>query len=148
MNEKTKQRLTVSFISLLFILSIFGIALQYSSSGNKTKIPENNILTTQIDENQKAYLISQGITYIEFQQPENCGLSCKKINEQIINLVNNYKPYVLYYPHNGTQTKIIIENINGKEDLKSGGIDTIEEKICETIPRHPKCIDLAATKNL
>lgn len=139
-----QKRIMAIFIAVIFVGSIGGLALYGTGpTSNGAKLPEQRILETPLDLQQKQLLFANYGAYITANIP-NCGFECDSLLASFSELTSRYHPFVYLYGSRASEEfLIIVEGFNGTRsfnDLGTFDMDTFEDVLCSNLHQNvPEC---------
>ena len=134
----------VILIGLLFLGSMAGVALDSSGSGpGNVDLPKQFVLSEDLTDEQRAAFYRDGGTVVVFESSPLCGFECSHVRGQLEGLVSRYNGYMYLVLLQGEGDMGI--NVGNYQDVVDvDTVDDVEDKICEVVVRHPKCIERRA----
>lgn len=145
MNPKTKNKIFVGIVAFIFIGSMAGALLYSTGDENKNpEIPTEHILT-QLSDNQKQFMISQGYIIIDAQIPNVCYLDCAGAKRALKQAATAYNPAVFVVEKTVQSDRDIIivsaDSFRGKMSPAAFNQTEIDAFICENTPfRLNECV--------
>ena len=159
MRQKQKDKIVkigVIFTGVLFILSLVGGAMLYSSGTKPAELPLNPHLIEQLTEQQKYLLFSHGGSLLTLKTPSICDESCTSSKDAIYNFVEEYGPFVYLYEEESNNLEITYEAFGLVETYPSMDEESVSEiqmNICNNLAPFgrtkaaEKCMLLKAMEN-
>ena len=145
MNPKTKNKIFVGIVAFIFIGSMAG-ALLYSTGDENTnpEIPAEHIIT-QLSDNQKQFMISQGYIVIDAQIPNVCYLDCAGAKRALEQAATAYNPAVFVVEktvQSGNDVIMVsIDSPRAKLNPTAFNQTEMDSFICENTPfRLDECV--------
>ena len=159
MRKKNQERIIkagVYVIGALFIFSMIGATMMYSSDMKKTELPLNPHLEEILDNQQKELLFSHGGSLLTMAIPADCNADCQFAKDEIYGYIEDYAPFVYLYEYDGDAFGISYENYGAVESytlLDDAAILEIRTNICNNLAPFgrtqaaQKCMMLKAMEN-
>ncbi|RLG14125.1 MAG: hypothetical protein DRN66_02825 [Candidatus Nanohalarchaeota archaeon] len=159
MRKKNKERMVkagVYLIGALFIFSMIGAAIMYSSNVKKTELPLNTHLEESLDDQQKQMLFSHGGSLLRMAIPADCNADCQFAKDKVYEYVEEYAPFVYLYEYDGDAFSLSYENYGTVESyilLDEEATLEIQTNICNNLAPFgrtqaaQKCMMLRAMEN-
>jgi hypothetical protein len=134
---KNKQ---MKMIALVFILLMFGSTFTYAllnafgEKGTEVPIPQDKILSYELNEQQRQYLLGKGFTLIEYSYPTGC-LECIDVKKDLekITQISDDQIYLQELTNSGEVSKLTIVNLNGGKTINNPTIKEAETSICDLL---------------
>ena len=134
---KDKQ---MKMIALVFILLMFGSTFAYAllnvfgEKNTEVQIPQEKILTSELNEQQKQYLLGKGFTLIEYSYPTGC-LECIDVKKDLekITQISDDQIYLQELTNSGEVSKLTIVSLNGGKTINNPTIKEAETSICDLL---------------
>lgn len=131
-------------ISLFFILLMFGSTFAYAllnvfgDRGEEIQIPQERILTYELNEQQRRYLRARGFTLIEYSYPTGC-LDCISVKSNLERITQNSEDQIFLQELivSDSSSKLTITSLNGQKTLNNPTDEEIENTICDLLLRRP-----------
>jgi hypothetical protein len=130
-------------IALVFAFLMMGSTLTYwvmslfNQPSNQLQIPQDKVLNYELNENQRAYLLKNYFTLIEYRYSTGC-LECINMRNNLEKLTtqSDNQIYLQEIVSNGAD-KITITSLNGQKTITNPEINQTEMVICNVLLQRP-----------
>lgn len=143
------KKLATIIIVITMILSVFGYAIMFVYRGIEQKRGReriNYVMEGALSEETKSFLLSRGITILEFYYNENVS---PEVISQIENLPTIYTTpsgaiQLVVVKINSTTPKIKISSLNGEVEVGEMNLSKLEKELCSVLTVTPvECLNFS-----